>query len=122
MGILRVKATAYSADGRLREAVELVVDTGSTLTWIEAATLRRLGYEPIQSRLFQTIKGEDIWREVGDATLECNGIRATVGTVFAGPGEAQVLGVTALERMGLEVDPIRPALREVRAYLALAGG
>lgn len=120
MGILRVKATLCSADGRLRETVELVVDTGSTLTWIDGDTLRRLGYEPIQSRLFHTIKGEEIRREVCDATLECNGIRATVGTVFARPGEAQVLGVTALERMGLEVDPIRPALREIRAYLALA--
>ena len=40
--------------------------------------------------------------------------------VFAGPGDASVLGVTALERLGLEVNPSTGTLRKVDAYLALA--
>ncbi len=101
------------------EAVKLVVDTGSTLTWIDAEALARMGYRPRETRRFRTIEGKDVMKPVGDAILECTGIRATVGVVFAGTGEANVLGVTALERMGLEIDPLRPALRVAGAFLAL---
>lgn len=120
MGILRTQVTIHSPEEDRSETVELIVDTGSTLTWVDAKTLSNLGYRPRQTRRFRTIRGEDVWKPVCDAILECEGIRASVGVVFAGRKEAHVLGVTALERMGLEVDPVRPALREIRAFLALS--
>jgi len=120
MGILRAEAVLLSPDEGQAETLELIVDTGSTLTWIDAGTLRRLGYRPRGKRLFRPIRGKEFEKPICDAIIECQGIRASVGVVFAGPTEAHVLGVTALERLGLEIDPVKPALRKVRAFLALS--
>ena len=119
MGILRAKVVLLSPDEGRAETLELIVDTGSTLTWIDASTLRRLGYRQRGKRLFKPIRGKEFQKPVCDAIIECQGIRASVGVVFASPREAHVLGVTALERLGLEIDPIRPTLRRSRAFLAL---
>lgn len=120
MGILRTEVVIHSPDEGLAETVILIVDTGSTLTWIDAKALRRMGYRPRERRLFQTIRGIDVRKPVGDAVIEWQGIRASVGVVFAAPKEGKVLGVTALERLGLEIDPVKPALRKARAFLALS--
>ena len=120
MGILRAEVVLLSPDEGHAETLELIVDTGSTLTWIDAGILRRLGYQPRGKRLFRPIRGKEFRKPIGDAIIECHGIRALVGVVFAGLTEAHVLGVTALERLGLEIDPVKPALRKSRAFLALS--
>ncbi|MEM4311153.1 MAG: hypothetical protein QXX95_02050 [Nitrososphaerales archaeon] len=45
--------------------------------------------------------------------------KATRMVVFAERGDAEVLGVYALEGLGLKVDPITRQLRKVEALLAL---
>jgi predicted aspartyl protease len=45
--------------------------------------------------------------------------KATRMVVFADKGDAQVLGVDALEGLGLEVDPITKQLKKAEALLAL---
>jgi len=45
--------------------------------------------------------------------------RATRMVVFAHGGDAHVLGVDALEGLGLEVDPVTKELRKTEALLAL---
>jgi len=44
--------------------------------------------------------------------------RATTVVVFAEDGDAEVLGVHAMEGLGLEVDPATRQLRKVEALLA----
>jgi predicted aspartyl protease len=55
---------------------------------------------------------------MGVATVRYEDYEGDVEVVFAERGDAQVLGVTALETPGLEVDPITGRLRYVR-HLAL---
>ena len=106
-------------DPSRRVELELVVDTGSIYTWIRRSTLEGLGVQPTGRRRLRTISGRLVERPVGEAVIECLGERATCMVVFAEEGDAEVMGITALENLGLEVDPISRQLRKVEALLAL---
>ncbi len=99
--------------------LELLVDTGSTYTWIKRETLGELGMTATGRRRFRTIRGELIERDVGEAVIECLGERATCMVAFAEEGDSEVLGITALGNLGLEVDPITRQLKKAEALLAL---
>jgi len=99
--------------------LDLIVDTGSTYTWVKRAGLSGLGVKPAGRRVFKTIEGRLVEREIGEALIECEGERATTIVVFAEEGDAEVLGVYALEGLGLEVDPATKELRRSQAILAL---
>jgi len=98
--------------------LELLVDTGSTYTWVRRKKLEELGIKPMSRRRFRTIEGRIIERFVGEAIIECLGERATCIVVFAEDKDAEVLGVTALENLALEVDPMTRQLRKSEAVLA----
>jgi len=99
--------------------LELLVDTGSTYTWIKRSKLGRLGIGPMGRRRFKTIENRIIEREIGEAVIECLGERATCIVVFAEENDVEVLGVTALENLALEVDPVTKQLKKAEAVLAL---
>jgi predicted aspartyl protease len=99
--------------------VELLVDTGSTYTWIPRSTLEELTVRPLTVRNFRTIDGRTLKRDVGEILMEYSDERATRMVVFADKGDAHVLGVDALEGLGLEVDPVTKELRKAEAMLAL---
>lgn len=98
--------------------VELLVDTGSTFTWIPSETLQRIGVKPMWKRRFRTIEGREIERNVGEAILELLGERVTSIVVFAEKGDASVLGTYSLEGLGFEVDPITKQLKKVEVFIA----
>lgn len=97
----------------------LIVDTGSTYTWINAGKLKNLEIKPTGKRRFRTIEGRFIERGIGEAIIECLGEKATTIIVFAVNKDVEVLGVHALEGLGLEVDPITKQLRKTEVILAL---
>ena len=99
--------------------LELLVDTGSTYTWIKRGRLEKLGIKPMSRRRFRTIEGKIIERDVGEAVIECLGRKATTIVVFAEEKDYEVLGLHALEGLGLKVDPVTRQLRESEAILAL---
>ncbi len=102
--------------------LDLLVDTGSTYTWVKCDKLRELGIKPMDKRKFRTIEGRVIEREIGEVIIECLGEKATCLVVFAEESDFEVLGVTALENLALEVDPITKQLKKTEAVLALQGG
>ena len=75
--------------------------------------------KPSTKRKFPTIDGRTLEREVGEVLMEYANERATRMVVFAEAGDAHVLGVDALEGLGLEVDPVTRELRKAEALLAL---
>ncbi|OYT52983.1 MAG: hypothetical protein B6U76_09115 [Desulfurococcales archaeon ex4484_217_2] len=97
----------------------MLVDAGSMYTWIKRGRLERLGIRPMGRRRFRTMENRIIEREIGEAVIECLGRRATTIVVFAEERDNEVLGLHALEGLGLEVDPVTKQLREVEAILAL---
>ena len=99
--------------------LDLIVDTGSTYTWVRASRLRELGIEPMARVRFRTIEGRVIERDISEVVIECMGERATRIVVFAQESDAEVLGVDALEGLRLEVDPVTRQLKKVEALPAL---
>ena len=69
-------------------------------------------------RRLRTVENRVIEREIGEAVVECLGRRAATIIVLAEEGD-EVLGLHALEGLGLEVDSVAKQLREVEAILAL---
>lgn len=81
--------------------------------------LQEISIRPMTTRNFRTIDGRLLKREVGEVLMELVNERATTMVVFAEKGDANVLGVHALEGLGLEVDPVSEELRKTEALLAL---
>jgi len=113
------KVALHSPDMSKSEQIELLVDTGSTYTWVSSVVLKRLNVEAKTARKFKTIDGRLLERKVGEVLIEYMNEKATRMVVFADKGDAEVLGVDALEGLGLEVDPITKQLRKAEALLAL---
>jgi clan AA aspartic protease len=118
VGLARARVVVKSLETGASREVELIVDTGSVFTWISRSVLEELGVKPRRVRQFRTTDGRVIAREVGVATIVYEDCEGDVEVVFAEKGDAEVLGVTALETLGLEVDPVTGRLKYVR-HLAL---
>lgn len=86
--------------------VEVLVDTGSELTWLPGEMLRAAGINPRRSRTFATATNHHFEREVGYAILSAEGYETVDEVVFAHPGDMSLLGVRTLEGFGVMVDNI----------------
>lgn len=119
MGHSYAAIKVYSKDLSKHREISLLVDTGSTYTWIDTGILKELDIARTGSRKFRTIEGKVIKRTIGEAIVEYNSERATTIIVFAMRDDKQVLGVHALEGLGFEVNPITEKLEKVEAVLAV---
>ncbi len=111
MGLFDVKAklASLTASGRTEE-VSLLVETGATLSWIPRGILERLGVVPLSRLPFTLADGRTLEREVSAVLLTIDERKAPVEIAFGEPGEEAVLGATALEGLGLLVDPVAKKL------------
>src|SRR3989449_8930538 len=120
MGITHAKVVLFSMDTTRTVTCGLIVDSGSTLSWVPQELAESVGIKPTEIRVFQLADGRETDRPVGEAIMECEGIRGATRIVFARPGDGTRLGLHALEGLGLEVDLVNRTLRKTRAFLALA--
>jgi aspartyl protease family protein len=102
---VRVKLASPSAPERIQE-ISLLVGTGATLSWIPRRVLEELGLAPLSRLPFSLAVGRTLEREVTSVMLAIKGRKAPVPVAFGEPGEEAVLGATALEALGLRVDPV----------------
>jgi aspartyl protease family protein len=108
MGFVHVSVKLFApGNGHAPVEVEMLVDTGAIFTLVPRPILEQLGVRPNGTRKFQTIEGRPIEREVGGVEIEVDGYRppAQIPVIFGEPSDGAVLGVTALESMGLKVGP-----------------
>ena len=119
MSLTYADVRAWGKEGRSKD-FHLLVDTGSIFTWVDGDSLRALGVEPLaeKRKKFRTIEGREILRDVGEATLELAGEKATRIVVFAEKGDAPVLGVDSFEGLGFEVDPVGKNLKKPESFAA----
>ncbi len=96
--------------------IEGIVDTGAVYTVIRRNILESLGLKPLGRRRFKVFGGY-VERDLGEVGLLLMGERRTVPVIFGEAEDAVVIGVTALEIFGLEVDPVRGTLREAELLL-----
>jgi predicted aspartyl protease len=90
--------------------LDLMVDTGSLFTRVEASILHEVGIAPAETRQFRTITGSLIERKLGYALISWDGPTGSINVVFGEPGDMAILGVTALESLTVTADPIQQTL------------
>ncbi len=117
MGFIRVRFGVFNPLNR-DKVVELegVVDTGAIYSVIPRKILEELEIRPMERRRFRAFGGY-VERDIGEVGIEVLGKRRTIVVIFGESEDLVVLGVTALEALGLEVDPVRGVLREAELLL-----
>ena len=92
-----------------------LVDTGATDSLVPRPHLETIGLEPEGKRVYELADGSEIAVDVAVAKIEFMG-EFVGGTVVFGDADAEpLLGVTALESVGIEVDPVNQRLRRLPA-------
>jgi predicted aspartyl protease len=83
--------------------------------------LERIGVEPAATRHLVLADGRQETRLLGFCNLQIEGLEGTIPcpVIFAPKGSLFLLGATALENFGVEVDPLQKKLKPI---LAVIGG
>jgi clan AA aspartic protease len=107
---LRVPGTLTSGyDGMF------LVDTGATDSMAPASELARAGIAPIGHKSYELADGSVHEYAFGLAQIEFMG-EVTAGRVIFGPDTVEpILGVTALESVGIVIDPATRTLKRLPA-------
>jgi predicted aspartyl protease len=100
---------------------EFWVDTGALYSFIPEDYLEKIGIEPTAKRNLILADGRQDTRLLGFCDFEIEGFegRLPCPVIFAPKGSLFLLGATALENFGVEVDPIQKKLKPI---LAIIGG
>ncbi len=98
---------------------EFWIDTGALYTFVPEDYLERLGVEPTATRRLILANGRDETRLLGYCDLEIEGLEGsnTCPVIFAPKGLLFLIGATALENFGVEVDPIQKQLEPIPAMI-----
>ena len=119
MGYVKVKVR--NPHVRTREAeVEVLADTGAIYSIIPSTILQCVGIERRSMRKMRLADGRVIERHLGIAEIEVRGETAHSNVIFGEDEDASVLGVTALEELGLQVDPLTGELKPMELLLLFA--
>jgi clan AA aspartic protease len=116
MGITHVTTTlrSLSTEGTPYEA-EFLVDTAAIDCLAPSSALTTAGIVPESRRTYELANGELVEYEIGFARLSLLGQETVVQVIF-GPAKAEpILGVIALESLGIVVDPLSQTLKRLHA-------
>ena len=82
-----------------------LVDTGATHSFAPASELTRIGVQPVGKMSYELANGKVEEYQFGLVRIAFMG-EITAGRVIFGPDAAEpILGVTALESVGITIDP-----------------
>src|SRR5947208_13145811 len=114
MGVIHVTVTLRSLTDPDQTFESLfLVDTGTTDCLAPARELARAGIEPVGKMAYERADGMPHEYEFGLARIDFMG-EITAGRVVFGPDDAEpLLGVTALESVGITVDPANGTLKRL---------
>jgi len=98
------------------EAVEGLVDTGSTFTTVPAPILERLGVRPHRTVRLRLANGQVDERRLGRVLAELDGMQEEILCAFGGPDDLPTIGAHTLEAFLLGADPVEKRLVHVEAF------
>ena len=124
MGLTHVTVRiANPTDFKRCRDVEFLVDSGAIYTVVPKRILQDIGISPHSKRSFLLANGEKFERQLGTADVLYRKRRGAATIIFGEKGDFPLLGVTALEALGLIFDPIHRKLKgNYSAHLQRAGG
>ncbi len=116
MGAIHVDVKVSNFNDRLRSWTgRFLVDTGATDSVVPRNRLEAIGITPERQRVYELADGRQEIMDIAGARIEFMG-EFTVGlVVFGDPNSEPLLGVTALESVGVEIDPRNQRLTKLSA-------
>lgn len=94
---------------------QFLVDTGATDSLAPASELKKIGIKVIGKMAYELANGTIAEYEYGLAEISFMN-EITAGRVIFGPGDVEpILGVTALESVGIVIDPVNRVLKKLPA-------
>ncbi len=116
MGLTHVTVTLKKPGGENGAfEADFLVDTGARDSLAPGAALRQIGVQPAGRTVYELADGTVHEYEFGLGQIEFMG-EVTAGRVIFGPDDAEpLLGVTALESVGITVDPTNRTLKRLPA-------
>jgi clan AA aspartic protease len=110
MGAFRVRIEVGDPTGQRFEAIEALVDTGATYTWVPRDLLERLGHAPERQWDFVLADGRTVLYGIGWMQVRFDGVTQPTPVIFGDPGTDPLLGVVTLEEFRLGVDAVNQRL------------
>ena len=92
-----------------------LVDTGATDCLVPRQHLESIGLAPQGHRVYELADSSEVRLGIAVAQVEFMGEFVGATVVFSDPESEPLLGVTALESVGIEVDPRNQTLRRLPA-------
>lgn len=92
-----------------------LVDTGAVDSLVPACHLRELGFAPRSTRTYELADGSEVKLDITPGELEFMGELVGATLIFGADNAEPILGVTALESVGIEVDPRSQRLKRLPA-------
>ena len=92
-----------------------LVDTGATDSLVPRPHLKAIGLAPRGKRIYELADGSELRLDVTVAEIEFMGEIVGGTVIFGEAGVEPLLGVTALESVGIEVDPVSQRLKRLPA-------
>ena len=91
------------------------MDTGATDCLVPKPHLEAIGLKPKGQRTYELANGAELILDITTADIEFMG-EIGDGTIIFGDADAEpLLGLTALESVGIEVDPLNQRLQRLTA-------
>lgn len=116
MGLIHVTVSLRAAEkSRKKYEADFLVDTRATDCMAPASKLKKAGIRPRGRMVYELADGSNVEYEFGLAEIEFMG-ELTSGRVIFRPDDCEpLLGVTALESVGILVDPASQRLKHLPA-------
>jgi clan AA aspartic protease len=106
-------AVTHPADQQRRWEGLFLVDADAIDCMAPAKHLLAICIEPRGKRTYELADGSEIVMEIGVASVEFMGDSVGVTIIFGQDDVEPILGVTALESVGIEVDPQKQRLKRL---------
>ena len=91
------------------------VDTGVVDSLVPREHLESIGLKPKAQRIYELADGSELKMDITTADIEFMGDLVGGTIIFGKTGVEPILGVTALESVGIEVDPQNQRLKRMPA-------
>ena len=108
-------AVSNPADPTRRWEGLFLVDTGAVDCYVPGNRLREIGIVPGGKRSYELADGTELVLDIAVAQVEFMGELVGATVIFGSDDAEPLLGVTALESAGIEVDPRNQRLKRLPA-------
>ena len=116
MGAIHIDATIRNpADREKCWQGRFLVDTGATDSVVPKRHLHAIGLQPEDTRLYELADGREVELGIAGVRIELMDTFTAGLAVFGEEDAEPILGVTALESIGIEIDPRNQRLKRLPA-------